>query len=374
MSSSSPERKEKGKWVLFAVAAAFTVLFVVSPLLFYRHFLPLSVLASLFGGLALGRLVRCGRKVAVAAVLFLGAFALLHAITIASIFSTTDVRDEAARWIRDNVPAGAMIAVPSPRNGRAYYTPPIDTKIHPTVVTGFEPVRLAAYDPEILMIADVEIAIPDYSIGDRIARSRFLEQIGPGGSYKKTLTFERPIRFGPIPFTWKLLPSDYGYFRPTITIYSRTERAPWKDRLAETDRLVREKGTDAALEALERLVASGPAKVPLLLRLAELRHRSGASPEEVIAPCEKALLSGIEERGAGPVHETLVDLYRRSGDDAMSAGRPRRAEEAYAAAIRHLTWIRENSRGKRIGMDVDETEKMIRRLEARARAAGQTVD
>ena len=365
-------------WKRDTVEAPAAVLFFLylffllrNPSPYHRHYLPLVATGVLFAGGAIRSLLSpAGRPIRVAAAVtatVLILFALAESLVVTSVFLGRDTRDEASAWIAANIPERTSIGLAGPSTGRAYYTPSIHEAKWSVAVTGYDRILLDAYAPEYFLLTDVEMEIPAAARVPLEESRVFLDSITRGGGYTERVSIERPLRLGPVRFTWNLVPTDLSYFRPAVTIYESTAKAPWWNECRLAERLAAEGRTDEAEVLLEREIAAHPDAVPPHLLLTEMILKRRGPIGRAAEGLEEAIRLGVEERREGPAREGLVRLYGARAAELARSGDHRGAAATVRMALDHLDWVEIHSRGARIHLDPPAERRRLESLLAASR-------
>lgn len=209
-----------------------------------RHMMPLAPLVALLSARCVFtawkqvRLRRLRGFLTVALGVLLVVPPLWRSVAYCRLFSATDVRLEAARWIRACVPEGSVIGVPE--SPWQYDTPPINERDYEVVVTGYDADRLRELAPDYCVVSSRH--------QDPILRKptpegeRFWKEFAAGSRYMAVRTVERmPFVYANTEKAPKLVrrwlrllgveldnaeaPEDMRYANPRFTIYRRRDLA-----------------------------------------------------------------------------------------------------------------------------------------------------
>ncbi len=337
---------------LLLLLLLFYVVFLFShPSPFHRHYLPLVAIAALLGGSGALLLLRSAGKTGVVLTAILFLFSLGHAIRIVEIFRAPDVREEAGRWIGEHYPEGVSVGVLGPPSGRGYYTADVDPSRADLAVIGYDARRLAAYEPELFLLTDVEREVPLFTTAGEDERSSFLGGITGSGPYREARRFARPFAHGPVPYAVHPLPTDFSYFRPSITLFERPAPS-WKEAHRRAAAAVGRGDFERGKALLDSLLEREPHLLPPRLLRAEISLLDRSPPAEAILHLEKALAGPIEERREGPTHEALVLLHARRGEELLADSLFGEGRLAFQAARDHLQWVEEHAAGSKTNLDV----------------------
>lgn len=235
-------RRKKSDWLLLAFVIPYFLLISCSNVRFARYAMPLLPPLAILIGRMMSELYRIAKEcewalrrwawalVCISSV----AYTLIYSAACVRSFSTPDVRDEAARWIMKQVPAGTTIGFASVP---WFYTPPLSPE-----TTGvqrqarFENMQKSRY--KLLARADSEwdptivtqdkpayIIVSDFEYQDplRLKRAdamKFWSELHK--KYSLSIVFKNKLEvdgldFGPT----ERLPHDLKYQCPTIKVYRR---------------------------------------------------------------------------------------------------------------------------------------------------------
>ncbi|MCC6442158.1 MAG: glycosyltransferase family 39 protein [Armatimonadetes bacterium] len=243
-------------WILLSFVLPYFLSAGMSHVRFMRYMIPLlSPLAALTAdGLAFlaaqagipgraqkfGLWVRQGRRAAAAGLMLLlcaggGAFAAFETAAFTALLAGQDARDEAAGWIRENLPKGRSIGMTTepwfyspplnPWNGGAKTRPLFERTKNDSgyrlTVTGTDAERLRAAKPDYFVISDFEYGDPlRLHLPGFEAFWKALNH-----DYREIRRFEKTPRLGPLDFGKKgLPPHDWLYPYPALRLYERVSK------------------------------------------------------------------------------------------------------------------------------------------------------
>lgn len=238
-------RRTTGDLVLLIFFIAYYGLIGAAQVKFARYTIPLlpilAILAArvsmelvgrLRSGLAFARFVG---HVVVLTLILATTYTLAYSLSIDRMFASTDTRDRAAAWIRDNIPIGMSIGLPTIP---WFYTPPLDPYFgffsadfryermqefidYPLVVSKdreWDSAFLERESPDYVVLSEFEY-FDRLRIKDSAAKKYFR-------ALRRDYRLERRFADEPSLFGWRIpilrkLPHDMSYASPTILLYSR---------------------------------------------------------------------------------------------------------------------------------------------------------
>ena len=196
---------------------------------FARYLVPLGppmmlLVAALFNSIVKAPGLVSIRPVKAIALASLGAallYSALYSFAYVSFMAKEDVRDEASRWIRDNIPSNSRIGLARPY----FYTPTIDEKRYLLLKLDMDAQALRNEEPDYFLITNYEyrqyLRMPDTFP----AEAAFMAYLDGGREYKEIQTFERSPSLMGIKLPNAFPPHDWMYPYPTIRIFKRADNS-----------------------------------------------------------------------------------------------------------------------------------------------------
>lgn len=237
-------KRDKRVLAILAFVVPYYILISISQVRFARYALPIfpgiAIVTAWFieQTLAAAR-NRVRRAVWLIACGAIGFWSLAAVLVWTALFGLTDPRDQAARWVRKNIPKGASIGV---IEVPWFYSPPLSKNL------GFGPLALreAAMNEgpyRLVRISPSGSSIPNWAIVSDFEtrdalRLRGKPNLSPQEKQQKDAVLSRwelvsrcaraRAYFGPLPALLRLIgfsdpPHDMRYVRPLITVYERKQ-------------------------------------------------------------------------------------------------------------------------------------------------------
>jgi len=225
--------------MLIAFLASYYTLIGIAQVRFARYTMPILPVVLLLGARIV---IECARTRRITAVIVATAttacllYTAAYTAALSTVFASADTRDEAAVWVRTNVPEGSSIALPTTP---WFYTPPLlpsfgqvnaedrlaaaeDSAEYVFVVDGREEwnARLFAETaPDYAILSEFEYE-DRRRVGD-MDYKRYFEILKQDYELEKRFS-RRPAILGmPFPLQWEM-PHDMSYASPEILIYRRS--------------------------------------------------------------------------------------------------------------------------------------------------------
>ncbi len=235
-------RAAAGDWMLIVFAAAYYALIGMADVRFARYVMPLIPMIALLAARLLieseqalaGRSKFAAVTLGLIAMLALG-YTAVYATALDTLFAFRDTRDQAAAWIKANIPQGNSIGLPTTP---WFYTPPLSPEfglLSPSERT--EAAEEADYytfvfdthrewNAQVLDEADPEYVImSQFEYDDRLRvgdldYKAYMSLVDEQYRIEKRFV-RRPALYGvPFPMQWKL-PHDMSYASPDTLVYAR---------------------------------------------------------------------------------------------------------------------------------------------------------
>jgi len=176
----------------------------------------------LFAAVGIVFIMSKSKKIGV--LIFITLFLYTSALTISYDLTmvSQDPRDQAHKWIKDNMPHGSLIGLPSTFQ---LFTPPLDVEEYEQMVT-WNASELRRKNINYYIISDLDYR--GYVKTEKTRReypseSAFLDYLFNGTEYKVVKTFRNAHRFLFINVSsGEYLPHDMKYTNPEIIIFERT--------------------------------------------------------------------------------------------------------------------------------------------------------
>ena len=222
-------RRTPADVLVLVTALPYFVLMVVASWVVVRYTLPLLPLLALLIGAAAQQLLASrplARGVTAAVLVAAGAGTLLHDAAFARIVRGVDVRDAAAAWTRQTLPADAGLITVRQYSTDVYFLPPLGADAQFFVLTPDADARVLLQQPGPMHLIVHENV---YGNLDRLrdahpsAAARSLRAVLESEHFELLQEFKQPVTFAGIDFSRWFQALDYRVINPGLRIYRRTD-------------------------------------------------------------------------------------------------------------------------------------------------------
>lgn len=222
-------RRTPADVLVLATALPYFVLMILASWVVVRYTLPLLPLLALLIGAGAQQLLAATRlRGGVAAVLVAAcAWTLVHDAAFTRLLRGPDVRDVAAAWIGQALPADVPVVTAQQYDGDVYFLPPLpEARTLAFVVSGGVDARALLEDPRAQHLVVHENV---YGSLDRLrdthpsAPARALLAVLESGRYELLREFKQPVAIAGLDFSHRFESLDFRVLNPGIRIYRRRD-------------------------------------------------------------------------------------------------------------------------------------------------------
>jgi len=148
-------------------------------------------------------------------------YSFLYGLSYKSLLIKENVRTEAGKWIKENIPYGKSIGVCEVP--WQFQMPPFDYFVYKVKVINYDFEKLKKELPDYFIISSFQGEIPPYPSNLQKKRIDFWRKFINSNLYSPLKTFQKFPSTGIIKFKFRKLPEDLIYINPTIIIFKKNE-------------------------------------------------------------------------------------------------------------------------------------------------------